>query len=131
MAEKTGDAWAKTMRWSGRVLALLTVGLLLLFLFQAGARVFPALKWSRPQEWPMMVALLIAVAGVVAAWRWELSGGVLAIAGSVAIVLLVVLGSGLDMLVPAIVFVAPLVLAGLMYLGCRARCRAARQRGEG
>jgi len=75
----------------------------------------------------MMIALLVAVAGVVAAWRWELGGGVLAIAGSVAIVLLVVLGSGLDMLVPAVVFVAPLVLAGLLYLGCCARCRATRQ----
>jgi hypothetical protein len=78
-----------------------------------------------------MVALLLAVAGVVAAWRCELSGEVLAIAGSVAIVLLVALGSGLDGLVPAVVFVTPLVLAGLLYLGCSARCRAKRQRGAG
>jgi hypothetical protein len=119
------------MRWSGRVLALLTVGLFLLFLFQSGAKVFPALAWRKPQEWATLVALIVALAGVLGAWRWEMGGGVVALSGSVALVLLVVLGSGPDMLLPAIVFVAPLALAGLLYLGCNARCRATRRRGEG
>jgi len=128
---KTEDVWANVMRWSGRVLALLTAGLFLLFLFEAGARVFPALAWSRPEQWPAVIALVVAVLGLVAAWRWELVGGILAFVGSLAIVLLVVLGSGPHMLVPALVFVAPLVLAGLLYLGCTARCRATARRHEG
>jgi hypothetical protein len=130
MVQKTSDSWARTMRWSGRVLALLTVGLFLLFLFEAGAKVFPAPTWGKPQQWLLMVALVVALAGVVAAWRWELAGGVLALVGAVAIVILVILGSGLDMLVPAILFVSPLVLAGFLYLGCSARCRAVTHRDE-
>lgn len=131
MAQKTGDTWANTMRWSGRVLALLAVGLFLLFLFQSGARVFPTLTWNKPQGWPMMVAMVVALVGMVAAWRWEAGGGVVALAGAIAIVVLVVLGSGLDMLVPAIMFVAPLALAGLLYLGCSARCRGMVHREKG
>jgi len=131
MAGKRGDAWASGMRWGGRVLALLAVGLFLLFLFQAGARVFPELGWASPQGWPLAIALIVALLGVIAAWRWEMAGGVLALVGSLAIVLLIVLGSGVDMLVPAVLFVAPLALAGTMYLGCSARCRATAHRGEG
>ena len=130
MVQKMGDSWEKTMRWSGRVVALLTMGLFLLFFFQSGAKVFPSLTWRRPQEWPMVVALVVALVGVVVAWRWELAGGVVALVGAVAIVILVILGSGLDMVLPAIVFVSPLVLAGLLYLGCSARCRAVTHRDE-
>lgn len=130
MAKRQTDGWASAMRWGGRVLALLTVGLFLLFLFQAGTKVFPALTWTKPQGWPLAIALAAALAGVLAAWRWEMGGGLLAIAGSLAIVLLVVLGSGAGMLLPALLFVAPLLLAGLLYLGCSARCRAAAHRHE-
>jgi hypothetical protein len=121
---QTADSWAKAMRWSGRVLGLFSVGLFLLFLFESGGRVFPTLAWGRPQGLALVLALVAALVGVLVAWRWETGGGVVAIVGALAVIVLVVLGSGLDMLFPAIVFAAPLLLAGTMYLGCSARCQA-------
>jgi len=126
--QRAGDGWVAVMRWGGRVLAMLAAALFLLFLWQAGTKVFPSLSWTRPQGWPLALAIVAALGGVLAAWRWELAGGVVALVGALAIVVLVVLGSGLDMLFAAVLFVAPLALAGLLYLGCCARCRVVAHR---
>jgi hypothetical protein len=106
------------MRWAARVLALIAVGLFAYSVVEFGANVFPALTGTSPQGIPLLIALLLALTGVVIAWRWELIGGIIAVAASAAIVAMVCAGSGLDMAYCAAIFVLPLLLAGALYLGC-------------
>jgi hypothetical protein len=111
------------MRWMARLLALAAVGLFVLFVAMSGAKVFPALSWNSPQGLPLLVGLLVALVGVLIAWRWELIGGVLAVAGALAIMGLVCWGSGADMLYCAVLFTLPILVAGVLYLGCCWRTR--------
>jgi peptidoglycan/LPS O-acetylase OafA/YrhL len=113
------------MRWIARILALVAVGLFVFFAIDFGARVFPTLSWG-PQGIPLLVALGIALAGVLVAWRWELVGGIMTVAGAAGIMGLVCLGSGTDMLFCAFLFTLPLLVAGVLYLGCCARTRLAK-----
>jgi hypothetical protein len=122
--QKATDGWTLAMRWTARALALLVVGLFLWFLVEFGARVLARLPWLDPQGVPLLAALLVALAGVVVAWRWELVGGLMALAGALAIVALVEVGSGLDTLYAALLFTAPLLVAAALYLGCCARKRS-------
>lgn len=113
------------IRWIARILALVAVGLFVFFAIEFGARVFPALTWG-PQGIPLLVVLTIALAGVVVAWRWELVGGLMTVAGVAGIMGLVCLGSGTDMLFCAFLFTLPLLVTGALYLGCCARTRLAK-----
>lgn len=114
-----------TMRWIARILALVAVGLFVFFAIDFGAQVFPTLSWG-PQGIPLLAALGIALAGVLVAWRWELAGGLMTVAGVAGIMGLVCLGSGTDMLFCAFLFTLPLLVAGALYLGCCARTRLAK-----
>jgi hypothetical protein len=113
------------MRWTARLVGLLATGLFVLFLAVSGARVIPALSLTSPQGLPLMVVVLVAVAGVLIAWRWELIGGLMAVGGAAVITALVCAGSGSDMLLCAVYFTLPLFIAGVLYLGCCWRTRKA------
>lgn len=115
LQERNGST--SMMRWTARVLALVAVGLFVYFAVDFGARVFPTLSWG-PQGIPLLVVVGIALAGVLVAWRWELVGGIMTLAGVVGIMALVCLGSGTDMLFCAFLFTLPLLVAGALYLGC-------------
>lgn len=115
LQERNGST--SVMRWTARVLALVAVGLFVYFAVDFGASVFPALSWG-PQGIPLLVVVGIALAGVLVAWRWELVGGIMTLAGVVGIMALVCLGSGTDMLFCAFLFTLPLLVAGALYLGC-------------
>lgn len=119
------DGSTTAMRWTARILALLAVGLFVFFAVELGARVFPTLSWG-PQGIPLMIALAVALAGVVVAWRWELVGGIMTVAGVAGIMALVCAGSGTDMLFCAFLFTLPLLAAGALYLGCCYRTRMAK-----
>ena len=119
------DGSTTAMRWTARILALLAVGLFVFFAVNLGSRVFPTLSWG-PQGIPLMVALAVALAGVVVAWRWELVGGIMTMAGVTGIIALVCAGSGTDMLFCAFLFTLPLLVAGALYLGCCWRTRMAK-----
>jgi hypothetical protein len=110
------------MRWIARILALVAVGLFVFFAVELGAKVFPTLSWG-PQGIPLLVALVVALAGVLVAWRWELVGGLMTVAGVAAIMGLVCLGSGIDMFYCAFLFTLPLLLAGGLFLACCWRTR--------
>jgi hypothetical protein len=99
-------------------LALAAVGLFVLFAVECGPMALASLSWSSPQGMPLLVALLVSLVGVVIAWRWELVGGVLAVGGAVAIIALVCAGSGFELFRCALLFTAPLLLAGALYMGC-------------
>lgn len=118
------SGWIRAMRWLARALTLLATGLFAWFLVESGSRVFSELVWGEPQGVPLFVAILAALLGVLAAWRWELVGGLVAIAGSLAIVGLVIWGSGTDMLYSALWFAAPFLAAGGLYLVCCTQTRA-------
>jgi hypothetical protein len=119
------DGSTTMIRWIARILALVAVGLFVFFAIEFGTRVFPALSWG-PQGIPLLVVLAIALAGVLVAWRWELVGGLMTVAGVAGIMALVCLGSGTDMLFCAFLFTLPLLVAGVLYLGCCARTRLAK-----
>jgi hypothetical protein len=106
------------MRWAARVLALIAVGLFVYFAVEFGTTVFPSLAWTQPQGVPLLIAVVLALAGVLIAWRWELVGGLIAVGSSAAIIALVCAGSGLDMFLCALYFTLPLLLAGVLYLAC-------------
>ena len=122
--QKGTNGWTKAMRWGARLIGLVAVGLFVAFIAVSGSIVFPTLSFSNPQGIPLFIALLVALAGVLLAWRWELVGGLMAIGGSAAIMLLVCAGSGTDMLYCGFLFTLPLLLAGALYLGCCARTKA-------
>jgi hypothetical protein len=106
------------MRWAARLIALVALGLFVLFAVELGPKVLPGLKWTQPQGLPLLLVLLAALAGGLVAWRWELAGGIMTFAGALAIMALVCIGSGTDMLYCAFLFTLPLLAAGALYLGC-------------
>lgn len=123
--QKCDSGWTTAMRWVARILALITVGLFVYFLVEFGTKVFPSLAWTSPQGLPLLIALVLALVGVVIAWRWELVGGMIAVGCSAAIIALVCAGSGTDMFLCALYFTLPLLLAGVLYLACCLRTRKA------
>lgn len=121
------NGWTSTMRWAARLIGLVAAGLFVAFLIVSGSFVVSEAQWTSPQGLPLAVALVVAVAGVLVAWRWELVGGLMAMGGSVAIMALVCAGSGMDMFYCSFLFTLPLLLAGALYLGCCARQRVTQQ----
>jgi hypothetical protein len=115
---KRKNGWTTAMRWVARLLAVASVGLFVLFAVECGPTALASLSWSSPQGMPLLLALLVALAGVVIAWRWELVGGAMAVGGAAAIMVLVSAGSGFELFRCALLFTAPLLLAGALYLGC-------------
>ena len=69
------------MRRSARVIALVSIGLYLLFIIESGARIVPFLSWNEFRGMPLFLALTVAVIGLLIAWGWEALGGFLALAG--------------------------------------------------
>jgi hypothetical protein len=88
-----------------------------LFLVKVGSELIPALGWN-PQGILLLVGLTVGLVGLLIAWRWELVGGVMAVAGAFEVMALVCLGSGTDMLYCAFLFTAPILIAGALYLAC-------------
>jgi Zn-dependent protease with chaperone function len=123
-AQRAQDSWTHVMRWMARFVALIAVGLFVLFAVEAGTNSLSSLSWSRPQGMPLLIALLVALLGVLIAWRWELAGSSMALVGAVAIVGLVCLGSGTNLFLCSLFFITPLFVAGALYLGCCYRTRA-------
>jgi hypothetical protein len=111
------------MRWLARILALIALGLFVLFAVQGGVDVLGSISFLDPQGVPLLVALVVALAGALIAWRWELVGGIMTIVGAVAIIGLVCLGSGADMFLCSLFFTLPLLLSGALYLACCWRTR--------
>jgi hypothetical protein len=112
------------MRWTARLLGLLAIALFALFIYMSGAQVLPALSWTDPQGMPLMLFLVIALAGVLLAWRWQLVGGLMTTGGAAAIIALVCGGSGFDMFLCGLFFTLPLLVTGALHLGCCWRTKA-------
>lgn len=121
-AEKGGQRGTLSMRWVARLLALVALGLFVFFAVEFGARILPSLSWGA-QGIPLLIAVLVSLAGLLVAWRWELVGGIMTMAGVGATIALVCLGSGGDMFLCAFLFTLPLLVAGALFLGCCWRTR--------
>ena len=124
-ASRSGSRWTTVMRWAGRIIGMIAVGLFLLLLVEKGARILSELTWSNPQGIPLLLAMIVAVAGVLVAWILELIGGLLTLIGAVAIPILVYLGSGPTLLLAALILSLPLLMCGGLCLGCCWRTRRA------
>jgi hypothetical protein len=120
---KNKNGWTGIMRWTARILALVAIGLFVLFMVESGAATISQLSFTNPQGIPVLLSLLLALVGVIVAWRWELVGGILTIVGALGIIGLVCLGSGTDMLLCSLFFTGPLLIAGILYLACCYRTR--------
>lgn len=105
------------VRWCARAVGLVATAFLFLFIFQTRPSALSALPWISPTGKPLF-SVLMAVVGVLVAWRWETTGGVMALAASLAIVFLVYLRFGTARVFPAFTVAAPLLIAGAMFLGC-------------
>jgi hypothetical protein len=79
---------AVIFRWLARLAALFFAGVFLLFV--AGEFMRPTSgPPSRFVEWGGIILLLIAVAGMILAWKWELTGALISLAALVLHVSLV------------------------------------------
>lgn len=116
------DGGTEAMRWAARILALVVMALFAWFAIEFGPRVFPGLGWGT-QGLPLLLGVAAGIAGLIVAWQWELVGGVMAVVGALATMVLVCAGSGADMLLCAIFFTLPILVAGVLYLGCCYRTR--------
>jgi hypothetical protein len=114
----TASRWIRIARWAARSIAVCVAALFAFFMIESGARLVPGLSWTEPQGMPLLLVLLAAVAGLLVAWRREAVGGLMAVAGALAILALVYLGSGPAMLLGALLFTLPLLVAGCLFLGC-------------
>lgn len=128
--QQTDNGWTKFMRWTARLMALLAVGLFVIFVAGSGLSVLSAISWTSPQGVPLVAALLLALAGALVAWRWELVGGIMTMAGVIGIMALVCAGSGTDMLYCAFLFTLPLLVAGALYLACCWKTKSAARQQE-
>jgi hypothetical protein len=72
---------------------------------------------------PLLFAMIVASAGVLIAWRWEMVGGAMAVIGAVAILALVYLGSGIILFRATIILIVPLIVPGVLFLVCYWRSR--------
>jgi hypothetical protein len=107
------------------MVGLIAVGLFLLFLIEQGNRILPELTWGNPQGAPLLLAMVVAVAGVIVGWILELVGGLMTLIGAVAIPVLVFLGSGPSLLLAALILSLPLLICGGLCVGCCWRTRRA------
>ncbi len=113
------------MRWTWRLIGLVAVGLFLLFVAEAGDRILLELTWSDPQGMPLLLAMVVAVAGLLVGWILEMLGGLMTLLGATAIPILVYLGSGPTLLLAALILSLPLFVCAGLCLGCCWRTRRA------
>ncbi|MEI6044994.1 MAG: hypothetical protein WCS37_11635 [Chloroflexota bacterium] len=113
----------KVSRWIARILGLLfnLVALLLIGLTLNPLRDYPL------QELPALLALLVANAGIVMAWKWEVRGGLVACVASL-ITGVAIYFSALSIgesqklaLIVALVYGLPYLLVGALFLFCHGR----------
>jgi hypothetical protein len=121
------DGLTKGMRWTPRAIGLVASGLFLLFIIESGASALVSLTWTSPLGMPLLVALAVAVAGVLIAWRWEMAGGAMALLGGLGIMGLVYAGSGPESLLAALLLAFPMLVAGVLFLGCGLAMRVSLQ----
>jgi len=72
------DCIVSSIRWIARVMGLCVVGLVVVFFIGEGG--FNPLRatWHESLQ---VLSILITCTGLVAAWRWELFGGAMAVGG--------------------------------------------------
>ena len=116
MALEAPDRGAGHIRWAARVSGLLVVGVFLLILFLA----FTNEDGIQAQAVAKVILLMIAIAGVGIAWRWERVGGGLLVASAVALGLSIcqsypIFGPA-GLLVVLLIYSAPPLVAGVLFL---------------
>ena len=117
-AQQAGDDLTYVMRGIARALGLWASTPFVLFLIYSCARVCPKLSWSSPQGMPLLIVFVMAMVGVLIAWRWERIGGAIAVVCAIAINALVCLGSGRALFYAALMISVPYFATGVLFLAC-------------
>ncbi len=78
--KKKSNIAVEISRWTGRVISILMILLMLAFLFDEGLPKF--LKFA-PPEIILFLAFFIILAGYITAWKNESAGAILIVAGTV------------------------------------------------
>jgi hypothetical protein len=117
-AQQIGRNLVMGMRCIAHSVGIFASALFVLFIVESGAQVLTALSWSNPRGVPLFLALLLAITGVLVAWRREAIGGAMSLAGGMMILALVYLSSGSGMTFTAFLLALPLLIAGTLHLAC-------------
>lgn len=83
--ETSSTWWISAVRWTARVMSLGLAGLLLVFFFGEGGwnLLISVARAPLVPEHIMTIALFfVAVPGLLAAWKWEIAGGVAVLVGA-------------------------------------------------
>lgn len=103
---------ALSLRWAARLGSLASLALLAAFLFGGGEQILPS---TLREAVSMALFPGCVAAGMLLAWRWELAGGLLCVAGLAAFYAWMALASGRVPLTPYFaLFAAP----GFIFLIC-------------
>lgn len=73
---------------------------------------------STPMPPPLLILLMLAIASVLLAFRWEGIGGMGAITASVGLGIFVYANAGHNQLVAASVYSAPFLFSGILFVIC-------------
>lgn len=105
-----------SVKWLARVIGFLACGFFLLFIIGEG---MPSIIRGQAKELlPFLPLLITGILGYIIAWFSELAGGVLLIASGVAMAtyLLLILIGGSHNLKAALIYGAPFVITGILFI---------------
>lgn len=119
--QRTPEDVTFVLRGFALALGLLANMPFVLYLVSSGAKDWPALAWTEPQEAPLFLALTVALLGYLVAWRWPRVGGAVTTASAVAICALVFFSEERAHLPAALLLGIPMFVSGILSLVCRRR----------
>ena len=85
---------AGSCRWTARIIG---GGMAFCGVFIAIAEHMPLPSWPPTLNDAFFFALLLLLLGLIAGWRWELAGGIMALAGSCLFLILVLIKKGITL----------------------------------
>lgn len=108
------DEWHVYARAVGAMAAI--TGLLYMRAIMSGGFLSTSVSDNVPWVAAFLVLLLVGVAGLLLAWRWEAVGGALAVAGGLAVAVLVAFSFADNRLLATLVYSSPFAIAGGLFL---------------
>lgn len=102
------------LRWLARGIGLAASGIFLFAAIVSGISKYP-------MPLPMLVLLVLSVASVLVALRWEKVGGIMTMVASVGLGVFVYANAGHNQLVAASIYTVPFFIAGILFIVCSQR----------
>ncbi len=126
-AGPAGPGTIKTwqLRWAGRLIGVISAGFFAMF---AIGEIVTGIQTGEfnPEGIAPVSLILVAALGVLMSFYWERAGGFLTLVGGLGMGLLVLMLGGINDARVALIFAAPLGIAGALSWICGTRAAAAR-----